>query len=179
MNKAETNNGLSIFVKKFVGKGYRLISTGDLTEMQIAEARKENRIFIDESDGYGYVALPWELTTTEDEKRFGNKLKHLNMMVVDKEDCTDQAVAASVTKAQIEMLMQRVKVRTITCQQPTPHVMAIAWLDGKFHLGTAISKSVNPDNFNEKLGIEYSTKDVLEVAENKLWELEGYLLFRS
>lgn len=64
-------------------------------------------------------------------------------------------------------------------ETPTKYVRADAWLDGSFHLATAISKSVNPDNFNEEIGIQYSTKDVLEIAENKLWELEGYLLFRG
>ena len=35
------------------------------------------------------------------------------------------------------------------------------------------------ENFDEEIGIQYSTKDVLEIAENKLWELEGYRLFAS
>ena len=92
---------------------------------------------------------------------------------------TEKAAAPRVTKEQIEVLLSRVEVHTTTCQEPTPHVMAIAWLNGKFHLGTAISKAVNPENFNEEMGIEYSTKDVLGIAENKLWELEGYRLFAS
>ena len=86
--------------------------------------------------------------------------------------------APRVTKPQIDALMQRVEVHTSTCQSPTPHVIAIAWLDGTFHLGTALSKAVDPENFNEEIGIEFSTKDVLAMAEEKLWELEGYLLFR-
>lgn len=96
---------------------------------------------------------------------------------VTEQELAEKAVAPRVTKSDIDDLLNRVEVHTTTCQQPTPHVMAIAWLDGKFHLGTAISKSVNPENFNEELGIQYSTKDVLEIAENKLWELEGYRLF--
>ena len=90
-----------------------------------------------------------------------------------------EQTAPRITKDQIDALMDRVEVHTTTCKTPTPHVMAIAWLDGKFHLGTAISKSVDPANFNEALGIEYSTKDVLNIAENKLWELEGYRLFAN
>lgn len=81
---------------------------------------------------------------------------------------------AKVTPEQIEALLTRVDVHTTTAQHPTPHVVAIAWLDGSFHLGTAISKAVDPANFNESLGIEYATKDVLSQAKNKLWELEGY-----
>jgi len=91
----------------------------------------------------------------------------------------EKKVVPHVSAAQIDVLLERVEVHTTTCNAPTPHVMAIAWLDGKFYLGTAISKSVNPENFNEELGIKYSTEEVLEIAENKLWELEGYRLFAS
>jgi hypothetical protein len=87
--------------------------------------------------------------------------------------------APRITKQKIEEILKRVEVHTTTCQTPTPHVMAIAWLDGKFHLGTAISKAINPENFNEEIGIEYATSDVLAMAENKLWELEGYRLFAN
>ena len=92
----------------------------------------------------------------------------------------EQSTAPRVTNTDIDALMQRVVVHTTTCQEPTPHVMAIAWLDGKFHLGTAISKSdIQTGYFNEELGIKYSTKDVLAIAENKLCELEGYSLYQK
>ena len=39
-------DGIWGFMKKFVN-GHRIVSTGDLTLFQIAEARKEGRIFID------------------------------------------------------------------------------------------------------------------------------------
>ena len=73
---------LKAFIKRFVGLGYRLVSTGDLTELQISEAKKEDRFFVD-SDNLGYVALPWDLTTEKDEKRFSNKLKRQNKIIVD------------------------------------------------------------------------------------------------
>ena len=98
---------------------------------------------------------------------------------VTEQELQEKAVAPRVTKDQIDALMDRVVVHTTTCMTPVPHVLAIAWLDDKFYLGTAISKSVNPENFNEEIGIQYSTKDVLEIAENKLWELEGYRLFTT
>ena len=85
---------------------------------------------------------------------------------------------SKVTKEFIDSLLNEVVVHTITCSTPTPHVLATAWLD-TFQLGTAISKAVDPANFNEDLGIEYSTKDVLKLAENKLWELEGYHLYKT
>ena len=85
---------------------------------------------------------------------------------------------SKVTKEYIDSLLNEVVVHTTTCSVPTPHVLATAWLD-TFQLGTAISKAVDPANFNEELGIEYSTKDVLKLAENKLWELEGYHLYKT
>ena len=85
---------------------------------------------------------------------------------------------SKVTKGQIDDLLSQVVVQTKTFDTPTPHVTAFAWL-GTFQLGTAISKAVDPNNFNEDLGIEYSTKDVLKIAENKLWELEGYHLYKT
>lgn len=85
---------------------------------------------------------------------------------------------SKVTKGQIDDLLSQVVVQTKTFDTPTPHVLATAWLD-TFQLGTAISKAVDPNNFNEELGIEYSTKDVLKIAENKLWELEDYHLYKT
>lgn len=85
---------------------------------------------------------------------------------------------SKVTKKYIESLLNEVVVYTTTCSTPTPHVTAFAWL-GTFQLGSAISKAVNPNNFNEELGIQYSTQDVLKIAENKLWELEGYHLYKT
>ena len=85
---------------------------------------------------------------------------------------------SKVTKGQIDDLLSQVVVQTKTFDTPTPHVLATAWLD-TFQLGTAISKAVDPNNFDEELGIEYSTKDVLKIAENKLWELEGYHLYKT
>ena len=85
---------------------------------------------------------------------------------------------SKVTKGQIDDLLSQVVVQTKTFDTPTPHVLATAWLD-TFQLGTAISKAVDPNNFDEELGVQYSTKDVLKIAENKLWELEGYHLHKT
>lgn len=47
---------------------FRIVCTGDLTEFQIAEARAEGRMYVD-LNGFGYVLLPWNLTTTKDKER--------------------------------------------------------------------------------------------------------------
>jgi hypothetical protein len=85
---------------------------------------------------------------------------------------------SKVTKEYIDTLLKEVVVHTTAWYIPTPNVQAVAWL-GTFQLGTAISKAVDPNNFDEELGIEYSTKDALKIAENKLWELEGYHLYKT
>lgn len=87
--------------------------------------------------------------------------------------------AQKVSPEQIAVLMKRVTVTTEYSEAPTPHVTAKAWLGGSFHLATAISKAVNPAEFRRDLGEEYSTKEALDKAEDKLWELEGYVLFQQ
>lgn len=98
---------------------------------------------------------------------------------VSEQELQEKSVAPRVTKEQIDALMDQVKVHTVAYLEPTPHVLAVAWLDDKFQLGTAISKAIDPENFSEELGVKYATKDVLALAESKLWELEGYRLFQK
>lgn len=87
--------------------------------------------------------------------------------------------APRITLDHIQALMQRVDVVTEYSDNPIPHVTAKAFLDGSFFLGTAVSKAVDPANFDKELGFKYSTQDVLKAAEDKLWELEGYALYKN
>lgn len=66
----QNNDGALAFMKKFVD-GHRIVSTGDLTEFQISEARIEDRLYVEPGEGLclGWVALPWELTTSQDRER--------------------------------------------------------------------------------------------------------------
>ena len=85
---------------------------------------------------------------------------------------------SKLSQEYIQDLLATTVVHTITAQVPTPHVTAFVWL-GTFLLGTAVSKAVDPKNFSEELGIQYATKDALAKAEDKLWELEGYNLYKT
>lgn len=70
-NQPAVSDGALEFMKKFVD-GHRIVSTGDLTEFQISEARVEGRLYVESTQphgGIGWVALPWELTTTKDKQR--------------------------------------------------------------------------------------------------------------
>jgi len=49
--------------------GGRIVNTGDLCHQQISEATADGRIWIDPATGYGFVMLPWNLTTDEDRER--------------------------------------------------------------------------------------------------------------
>ncbi|WP_354734450.1 hypothetical protein [Acinetobacter nosocomialis] len=78
-----TNDGALKFLLKFCN-GFRIVSTGDLTDFQIAEARAENRIYIEPNGGLGWVALPWQLTTVKDRQR--EKFYLINKKLIEQTD---------------------------------------------------------------------------------------------
>ena len=121
-------------------------------------------------DGY----VQW-LPKAEFERKFAIE----NNESTTEQEPQEKAVAPNVTPEQIKELLARVQLHFTFGETPTKYVRADAWLDGSFHLATAMSKAVNPENFSKELGIEYASKDALKIAENKLWELEGYRLFRG
>jgi hypothetical protein len=47
----------------------RIVSSNDLNKWRIAEARINNRFFVDDETGYGWAILPWELPTDKDRDR--------------------------------------------------------------------------------------------------------------
>ncbi|AGY48105.1 hypothetical protein Presley_38 [Acinetobacter phage Presley] len=82
-----------------------------------------------------------------------------------------------VTQDDIDnILTTRVTIYTKHITTPTPYVEATAWLDNQFILDTAISKAVDPANFDLELGTKYARDAVLRKATDKLWQMEGYLL---
>lgn len=53
------------FLTRCAEIGGRIVCTGDLSVFQIAEARVEDRMYVDDR-GYGYVILPWDLRCIRD-----------------------------------------------------------------------------------------------------------------
>lgn len=51
-----------------------------------------------------------------------------------------------------------------------------AFLPNGFQIAYGESACVDPDNFDFELGKKYAKERAIQAAENKLWELEGYLL---
>ena len=68
MKSSSASDDALAFMKKFVD-GHRIVSTGDLTDFQISNAKVEGRMYVEPSGGLGWVALPWDLTTTKDKQR--------------------------------------------------------------------------------------------------------------
>lgn len=62
------NDGALEFLKKFVD-GHCIVSTGDLTDLQISNAKVEGRMYVEPNGGLGWVALPWDLSTPKDKHR--------------------------------------------------------------------------------------------------------------
>ena len=51
-----------------------------------------------------------------------------------------------------------------------------AFLPNGFQVGYGESACVDPTNYDKELGEKYAKERCLDNAENKLWELEGFLL---
>jgi len=47
----------------------RIVSSGDLTTIQIAEFQAKGQFWVDPVTSYGYAIVPWDLTTPKDRKR--------------------------------------------------------------------------------------------------------------
>lgn len=83
-----------------------------------------------------------------------------------------------VLPEQIDELMKRV-IYTSHVPEGSTSTFVHAFLDGKFLLATGHSACVDPNNFNAEIGVRIATDNAKPVAKNKLWELEGYALFKQ
>ena len=83
--------------------------------------------------------------------------------------------APRVTKERIDSLMDKV-VFVSTQPSGTTSTLVHAFLDGDFLLATGHSACVSKENFNAQLGFDMAKRNAENVARDKLWELEGYVL---
>lgn len=104
----------------------------------------------------------------------------------DKEMCDDFKASGSVypavTADSIAALMDKVQYHTeLVGNTTTINATAVLVLgEGKFFtLGTASTACADPRNFNAEKGAYYAKEKAAKVARDKLWELEGYALFKS
>lgn len=86
--------------------------------------------------------------------------------------------APRVTLDQIKEMMKRVQY---VFEQPegTTSTFAHAFLNGDFYLATGHTACVSKENFDVSLGIKYAQEAAAQKAQDKLWELEGYNLYRN
>ena len=84
--------------------------------------------------------------------------------------------APRITPGHINDLMERV-IFNIVVPEGTTSTFAHAYLDGKFYLATGHSACVSPENFDAEIGQKIAMNKAEAMAKDKLWELEGYLLY--
>lgn len=86
--------------------------------------------------------------------------------------------APRVTPEHINKLMSRVTF-TGAAAPGTTSTFVHAFLDGVFFLATGYSACVSPENFDAEVGMKIARANAERAARDKLWELEGYALYRS
>lgn len=83
-----------------------------------------------------------------------------------------------VTQEKIQKLIDRTEFR-FQVVPGTTTTLCLALLDGKFNLAIGKSACVDPRLYDPVKGQELAHKEAYTMAVNKLWELEGYLLYQS
>jgi len=86
--------------------------------------------------------------------------------------------APRVTPAHIKALMDRIVYTFDVRPNGSTTTLAHTFLDGSFYLATGASACVSVENFDAELGKDIAMKGAKAAAEDKLWELEGYALWK-
>lgn len=87
--------------------------------------------------------------------------------------------APRITPGQVQELLKTVTYSYEVRPNGSTSTFVHAYLHGSFYLATGHSACVSPENFNEELGKQFAHKDLELKLENKIWELEGYALFKQ
>ena len=82
--------------------------------------------------------------------------------------------APRITTERIQALCDRV---SHTFEVQGTATFCHAFLDGKFYLASGFSACVSPENFDLGIGRKIAFENMSTLARNKLWELEGYILY--
>jgi hypothetical protein len=86
--------------------------------------------------------------------------------------------APRVTAAQIDEMMKSISYVTVVPAGSTS-TFVHAYYKKRFFLASGHSACVSPENFNEEIGRKIALAKAMDAARDKLWELEGWALFRS
>ena len=66
--REHADNALAFLIRACDGK-HRIVNSGDLTLLQIADAQAEGRFYTEPGGGLGWALLPWNLQTAKDQQR--------------------------------------------------------------------------------------------------------------
>ena len=81
-----------------------------------------------------------------------------------------------VAKETIDALMARVQFKHQVIGTST---FVYAFLDDQFYMGVGHSACVDPANFDTEIGKEIALRDCVNKVVDKLWEFEGYCLYKA
>lgn len=98
---------------------------------------------------------------------------------VTEQELKEISKAPRITKEHIDNMMKRVQYIVVQRPGNTTSTFVHAFLDGKFLLAEGFSACVSEENFNAKYGEDLARSNAEKNAENKLWELEGYSLYKE
>ena len=116
------------------------------------------------------------------------KLRDDELMQDDVDDAVMQqdfedggAVYPKVDASTISTMMREVAFHTYRVPDTTTIIaVAVLELNGRtFTLAQGETACADPRNFNEEKGKTYAIQKASKAARDKLWELEGYLLFKE
>lgn len=68
VKQSPVNEALN-FLRRAASENARIVSTGDLHEIVIAEASAHGRMYVDPETGLGWVLMPWDISTVKDRER--------------------------------------------------------------------------------------------------------------
>ena len=68
-HRAAVADGALAFLKRAADGKHRIVSSDDLTLLQIAEAQANGLFYVEPGGGLGWALLPWHLRTEKDKDR--------------------------------------------------------------------------------------------------------------
>lgn len=86
--------------------------------------------------------------------------------------------APRITPQRIESLLNATEFR-VSHEAGTTSTFVHAFLDGQFYLASGHSACVSPENFDSRTGKEIAQWSAEQQVTDKLYELEGYCLYRE
>lgn len=101
----------------------------------------------------------------------------MNDVSIEQEIKAKGLTADRVTPDRIEGLMKRVDYKLATRRVDDTSTFVHAYLDGTFYLASGHSACVASANFDADIGYKIAMGKAEAAARDKLWELEGYVLF--